>query len=74
MPRKPYRWFGPQQVGGRYYCAYWHYEYTVLMITEHEITCRQETAGAFPDQIGRVWTHRTAWDAGRDKVISQPVK
>jgi hypothetical protein len=63
---------GPQRVGGRYKCGYWQYEYTVLAIHGAQITCRQETAGAFPEQIGRVWSHMTAWDPRHDKVISQP--
>ncbi len=66
------RMHGPQVVGGRYLCGYWKYEYTVLAIDGYNITCRQETAGAFPEQIGRVWSHCTAWDSQYDKIISQP--
>jgi hypothetical protein len=64
--------WGPQVIGGRYYCAYWRYEYSVVAMDEFTITCQQLTAGCFPEQIGKVWSHRTAWDWHRDRVISQP--
>lgn len=62
---------GPQQVGGRYYNAYWGQTYEVLAIDDQpdswgpwEITVRWDD--------GRDTTHCTAWDPEHDRVIAQP--
>ncbi|MCC9708216.1 hypothetical protein E4N62_24925 [Streptomyces sp. MNU76] len=66
------RQIGPQQVGGRYYSAYWGKAYEVLAIDDQtdswgpwEITVRWDD--------GREHTHCTAWDPERDRVIAQPL-
>lgn len=66
----------PRKVGGRYYCGYWRYEYTVLAIEGSKITERMETMMdsnlGTPDQIGKIKSHYTAWDGRNDKIIEQP--
>lgn len=65
------RQIGPQQVGGRYYSAYWGKAYEVLAIYDQtdswgpwEITVRWDD--------GRQHTHCTAWDPDLDRIIAQP--
>lgn len=65
----------PRVVGGRYYCSYWQYEYTVVAkdgvwITERMETPMQSNLGS-PEQVGSIKRHCTAWDS-RDRVISLP--
>lgn len=58
--------YGPQQVGGRYFCAYWRKEYTVTALDpDGFISIKWED--------GRTGRHLTPWDHGRDRVIRQPL-
>lgn len=52
---------GPREVGKEYFCGYWRKHYTVLAFGEHTITVRW--------QNGKVATHMTAWDQGRDLLV-----
>lgn len=62
--------WGPQQVGGRYFCGYWQQEYDVLdLVTEPRATWSITVRWA----DGTTGTHFTSWDARRDRVVSQPV-
>lgn len=60
-------WLGPQKVGGEYFCGYWQLRYTVTKIAEDFST----VTVLWED--GRVTTHKTPWDARRDKIVSQPI-
>ena len=62
------RFIGPQQVGGRYLCAYWRQEYTVDAI---EITEGGSIWFSVTWADGHKGRHCTSWDR-RDKVIRQP--
>lgn len=66
MANQDYNPFGPQKVGGVYFCGYWQQQYTVLAITEDLRWIRIQW------DDGRIGTHMTPWDARRDKVIRQP--
>lgn len=58
--------YGPQQVGGRYFCAYWRKEYTVTALDpDGFISIKWED--------GTTGRHLTPWDHGRDRVIRQPI-
>ena len=61
--------WGPQQVGGRYFCGYWQQEYVVLGLrTEPRSTWSITVRWA----DGITGTHCTSWDPRADRVIRQP--
>lgn len=66
----------PRVVGGRYYCGYWRYDYTVLAIDGVWITERMDSPMRSnlgdPSQVGTVKRHCTAWDARNDRVLALP--
>lgn len=64
---------GPRKVGGRYRCAYWAQEYTVVAI-QRTLPAGDWRRWAITVEWadGHRTTHGTAWDPKRDKVISQP--
>ncbi|MFJ9520659.1 hypothetical protein ACIRPK_20705 [Kitasatospora sp. NPDC101801] len=63
------RLYGPQQVGGIYWCGYWSEAYEVLAIDSDpqwpNLTVR--TLG----QV-KARTHCTAWDPRGDRVLAEP--
>lgn len=72
MPRA---YYGPQYVGGVFYCAYWRYEYTVRSLNGDgsitiEITKPGKWANGDVGEVGQVVTHRTGWAYGADRVVS----
>lgn len=59
----------PRVVGGTYRSGYWGEQYEVLAITHgHPVWGTQWTVRWADD--GRVTTHSTAWNAGRDSEVS----
>lgn len=54
----------PRVVGGVYRSGYWRQTYTVLDRRDGTLTVLWED--------GQETVHRTAWDAGRDAVVSVP--
>jgi hypothetical protein len=53
---------GPRRVGGRYYCGYWRWEYTVLAIEYSHGGWLITEATDEEAAEGRSRTHCTAWD------------
>jgi len=63
---------GPQQPGGVYRCGYWNVLYTVTKIERKEDGRFLIHAHDIEGSNQRPRVHCTAWDAKRDRVISQP--
>lgn len=64
------REIGPRKVGGRYYCAQWDQNYTVLEIETNRTTWPTWQVTIRWDDTSEVVSHCTTWDANRDRVIS----
>lgn len=64
-------------VGAVVTCAYWGYVYRVVAhnpdgsVTHEQIDHPRARDGAFPEDVGRVWSHRTALDK-RDEILDLP--
>lgn len=64
-------------VGAVVTCAYWGYVYRVVShnpdgsVTHEQIDHPRGNRSAFPEQVGRVWSHRTALDR-RDEILDLP--
>ena len=58
---------GPQQPGGRYFCAYWQHEYTVdaMYTTVHPM--RDDANGAFRWIPGSTW-YNVTWIPSEDAI------
>jgi len=63
--------FGPRIPGGRYLCGYFQLAYTVLACVHH-MDWRGDSIRVLWDD-GHTTEHSTAWDAKRDRVLSQEV-
>lgn len=64
------REIGPRKVGGRYHCAQWGRDYTVLQIEENRPTWPLWRITIRWDDTREVVSHCTAWDPDRDRVIT----
>jgi hypothetical protein len=65
----------PRKAGGIYYTGYWGYYYQVVSIELDEwgylknITVRTPASDS---SALRTWSHSTAWEPKRDRIIAQP--
>jgi hypothetical protein len=70
----------PRRVGGWYWDEYWQRDYVVLAIVDFDdwrgrsITVRYDEPCVWHDPpclLSRTVTHGTAWEPGRDRVLSE---